>query len=65
MKLTIMVVALFLVGCGAQSPEQTTKGIVVSNGEGTAIVQEVTLFDGTKCATLVGYYKGAISCGWK
>ena len=29
------------------------------------IVQLITMEDGTRCAVLTGYQKGAISCDWK
>lgn len=37
----------------------------VSNGGGAAGIQLVTLEDGTRCAAMVGYQKGGISCNWK
>lgn len=37
----------------------------VSGSLGGAEVKIVTLDDGTKCAVLIGYQKGAISCDWK
>ena len=37
----------------------------VSSMSGAAGVQLITLEDGTKCAVIVGYQKGGISCGWK
>lgn len=37
----------------------------VSDSFGSGDVQLVTLSDGTKCAVLIGMYKGAISCNWK
>jgi len=37
----------------------------VSDGWGDGQVKEVMLSDGTKCAVLIGFEKGAIDCNWK
>lgn len=47
----------------SSSPSPGSKSVGGSGGE--AEVKVVTLDDGTKCAILVGYSKGAISCNWK
>ena len=49
----------------AETKLTDTGGIVVSNVEGSAGITEFTLKDGTRCAALIGYYKGALSCDWK
>ena len=36
----------------------------VSDGWGEADVKSVTLKDGTRCAVLIGAYKGGITCDW-
>lgn len=61
MKKLIILSTLVLAGCGAYAD---TNGINVSGADGIASVQEITLKDGTRCAVLVGYQKGAISCDW-
>jgi len=37
----------------------------VSDGMGSGDIKMYTLPDGTKCAVLIGYSKGAIDCNWK
>lgn len=64
--LKILIISLFLAGCSQELfPVKTSTGIKLSGSEGEALVQEITLNDGTKCATLIGYTKGAITCNWK
>lgn len=41
------------------------EAIRISDGRNDGTVQEIVLKDGTKCAVMVGYNKGAISCDWK
>jgi hypothetical protein len=43
----------------------TIKGRDVSGADGKGEVKLVVLEDGTKCAVLIGYNKGAITCNWK
>jgi hypothetical protein len=65
MKKLIVLVALVLAGCGAPpNPKHYGNGIAVGGEGGSASIQEITLTDGTRCAILVGYEKGAISCDW-
>lgn len=54
MKYIVIMTALFLAGCGN-----------VSGVGGSADVIEYYLDDGTRCAILVGAYKGSIDCNWK
>lgn len=67
MKKSILGAASVLIavlsGCG--KTEVTVDGTIISNGVAEATVVEHTLSDGTKCAVLIGYQRGAISCGWK
>lgn len=63
--LTGLAVVLILVGCNNQS-ENLPDGIIEAStpmydGE----VTEVTLKDGTRCAVLLGYNRGGISCDWE
>ena len=46
-------------------PSDTIKGKDVSGADGRGEVKLVVLDDGTKCAVLIGYAKGAITCNWK
>jgi len=63
-EVLLIVAACALGGC---SPTQQRNGdsIEVSAGGAAATVQVVTLADGTRCATLIGSYKAAISCDWE
>lgn len=66
MSRALLVTVLALVGCSQGHPPQpSANGIAVSNGDGQAEIQVVTLRDGTRCAVLIGYRKGAISCDWR
>ena len=51
---------LIVAGCNKGVTESE-----VSDGWGAAEIKLVTLSDGTKCATLIGYNKGSIHCNWK
>ena len=57
-----------LAGCGSGVKDTQADtghhGTRVSNGYGTGTIYLVVLEDGTKCAALIGEYKGAISCNW-
>jgi hypothetical protein len=63
MKRIILIMAVLVAGC--TGPVSQTSDGVVSNGSSNGSVSIVNLKDGTKCAVLIGYYKGAISCDWK
>jgi hypothetical protein len=39
--------------------------IYINNRAGGGSITEVRLKDGTKCAVLIGYSKGGISCNWQ
>ncbi len=62
MKMTIILLAItgLLAGC-SKCETQTT----ISDGWGEADVKLVILKDGTRCAALIGAYKGGIHCDWK
>ena len=72
-KITIMDILLFCVFClligsiyTALLEIPTSKNAIdVSGKDGSGEVKYVVLADGTKCAVLIGYQKGAISCNWK
>jgi len=64
MKYMVLAFCILAAACTNNTATSVPGGIEVSNGFGSAGVQEITLPDGTKCAVLIGYYKGAISCGW-
>jgi hypothetical protein len=60
---------LLVAGCYSNGP---SKAKVENNGSvsiesmgGSGTVDLVTMRDGTKCAVLIGYYKGAIHCDWR
>lgn len=65
MKKIILITILFCAGCERQIITLPDGAVTVSDGNGAATVQLITLTDGTKCAAMVGYYKGAISCNWR
>ena len=52
MKYIMIVLCLFLVGCG-----ELDAGL-------TGRVKTYTLDDGTRCAIYIAPYKGGISCDW-
>ena len=61
MKLGILTLAvLALSGCYNSGDTQAE----VFDGMGAGEVKLIRLTDGTKCAVLIGYQKGAISCDW-
>lgn len=58
----ISLVSLLSVACvNKQGDTQAS----VSDGYGSGDVVLVHLKDGTRCAALIGYYKGAIHCDWR
>lgn len=67
--LLLLFFGLYLL-CGCSSGVEHTQtdtghhGTTVSNGYGHGTIFLVVLEDGTKCAALVGEYKGAIDCKW-
>ena len=64
-RISILAAAtLLLAGC-SYAPAETATGINVTAGGGSGEVQEITLKDGTRCAVVMGYEKGAISCNWR
>ena len=62
-KIIIILPILALAACGGNQ-SSSTSATTVSDGWGSADVTLVTLRDGTRCATLVGAYKGGITCDW-
>lgn len=54
-------IVLLGVACSKQGDTQAT----ISDGNGVGDVVLVHLKDGTRCAALIGTYKGAIHCDWK
>ena len=63
----VLVCVALLVGCESrpQPPVTTPHGVTVPDTQGAASVHLIVLSDGTRCAALVGYYRGSISCDWK
>ena len=64
----LLLLCLALAGCSDPVPQQRPVfgGVVVGDAyNGNAAVQTIQLEDGTRCAVLIGYRKGAISCDWK
>ena len=59
MKKYALVLALALAGCTSEN------AIEVSSYTGGGEVQLITLKNGTRCAVLIGFQKGAISCDWE
>lgn len=55
-NITLVVILVLLGGCKIDSD--------VSDGLGSASIKEYSLSDGTKCAVLIGVYKGGITCDW-
>lgn len=60
----LVILAVLLCDC-SRSPTPTEIGIEVNAADGSAMVQEVFLKDGTRCAVIVGYSKGGIDCEWR
>ena len=54
---------MMLMGCAGEAKVDKHNG-TVSNGEAEAAITEYNLSDGTRCAVLIGYSKGAIDCDW-
>lgn len=69
MKIFILVCLLVILAvllCGySRAPTPTEIGIEVHAAGGTAMVQEVLLKDGTRCAVIVGSSKSGIDCEWR
>lgn len=64
MKALIAVIAAsLLVGCAARDNDPSRQSVAGAGGSGE--VKEVFLSDGTRCAVVIGYYKGAITCDWQ
>jgi len=63
LRLPLLLIVTALAGC-SYAPEETATGISVGAAGGSVEVQEVRLKDGTRCAVIIGYEKGAISCDW-
>lgn len=61
MKIIFAILLLALAGCGSNDPNAKR----VSDSGGAADVKLIELEDGTKCAVLIGYQKGALSCDWE
>lgn len=61
-KLTVVLFAMLLTACGAEYEKESGH---IAGGGGGGNVQLVTLKDGTRCAVLIGYYKGGITCDWR
>ena len=57
-KILCAAIALLLAACSQQSTVTSVDGA-------RADVRMVTLEDGTRCAVLIGVYKGALSCDWR
>lgn len=57
----ITLISFFAVACAKQGDIQA----IVSDGNGSGDVALVHLKDGTRCAVLIGAYKGSIHCDWK
>ena len=60
--IAIIVLVMALMGCSG--PATVDREGVVSNGEGSGSITEYKLSDGTRCAVLIGYKKGALDCDW-
>lgn len=60
MKTMALILSVVLLSACTNNTQQQ-----VSDGNGSAGVTMVYLQDGTKCAVLVGYSKGAISCDFR
>ena len=52
-------------GCEGNTVKDAGAGwTYISDGMGSAAIREITLPSGTRCAALIGYYKGALTCDW-
>lgn len=60
-KTALLLLALLVAGCS--EPRAPNKVGSFSGGE--AVVEEHVLSDGTRCAVMVGLYKGGITCDWR
>ena len=66
-KLILLISLLALMSCDnmhTTTTENIRGDIVVGNSWGSGAVTEILLEDGTRCAVLIGGYKGGISCDW-
>jgi major membrane immunogen (membrane-anchored lipoprotein) len=65
----IAIVSCVLVtACGpshVQTQNASDGSIYINNRDGAGSITEVRLEDGTRCAVLIGYNKGGISCDWQ
>lgn len=53
-----------LAGCSGIGESKGDTQAQVSDGLAEADIKLVVLKDGTRCAVLIGSYKGAIHCSW-
>ena len=60
--LMIALVGVLISSCAKSEGE---KQAFVYDGFGSGEVHLITLEDGTRCAVLIGFSKGAIDCSWK
>jgi hypothetical protein len=63
--ISISVSVISISGALMMPPTPTKNSVNVSGMDGHAEVKMITLPDGTRCAILVGPYKGAVDCDWK
>ncbi len=61
-KLLAMAAAVLLAACTRTVEPMPDGTIGIGN---TTTVHSITLSDGTRCAVLVGTYRGGISCNWR
>lgn len=65
-NIALVIILIGLAGCYEQRP--TVKGkdsVNVATDGYDATVRMVTTTDGTRCAVMVGYGRGGITCDWE
>lgn len=61
MKIIFAILLLVLAGCRSSDPSATR----VTDSGAAPEVKLIVLDDGTKCAVLLGYREGELTCDWE
>jgi len=51
-------------GCADKNSVSGQNSVTVRSDSYIGYVSEIYLEDGTRCAVMMGYYKGGLSCDW-